>query len=515
MAQFLLLGLLAILSGHSSWGFHEETRYPCAFIDTTNITGSFGTNGTYVHNWTVIPSNLVAVYDFVIENGIRIPARRHLRACVCRLKPCVRICCQEGEIYDLEGRHCSVTRGKVPPLPSYSHMEVEFLNGSLKEMELRSGFSIHVDTPCEHMKAVTKGLEYVHWTLHENGTVSHRGHVFSKHYCFTPVLLRNSNSSAWDWQPLACAPEKLHFVLGIREWTYAICLLISIISMFIVLMVYLLCSEMRNSFYGVAIKAYSICMILGYALLAYLTLHNPANLSNAACRILREFVCYPQRYNIFDNLSFPTLASLTLMYLVLSFYILSFISFKLYLSFHGVVFTKLMFWLIFTPIVIIAVGWSFYVGFSYYGSRLVFGSDTCWFDPRNWSIMLYLYAPVFVACAISGFFYILSLIYLSEQPVIETEKSFESIEKNRFRSFWKYVAYKSVVWFVCVCSFAFNYYREERSHLNYAVCFCVALHGFAALYALIGKNQQIQNFLRRIDNGEDTCENSVPLSSFG
>lgn len=70
--------------------------------------------------------------------------------------------------------------------------------------------------------------------------------------------------------------------------SFSIGLLISIISMFIVLMVYLLCSEMRNSFYGVAIKAYSVCMILGYALLAYLTLHNPANLSHAACRILRE-----------------------------------------------------------------------------------------------------------------------------------------------------------------------------------------------------------------------------------
>ncbi|KAH8345646.1 hypothetical protein KR067_000367 [Drosophila pandora] len=494
MAQFLLLGLLAILSRHRCLAFHEETRYPCAFIDTANITdtpGRVGDNATYFYNWTPIPHHLVAVYDFVIDNGIRIPARKHLRACVCRLKPCVRICCPSGHLYDADTRQCSVPRPGLPPLPAHSHMEVELLNGSLRRLELGPAFSIHIDTPCKHMKPVTKGAEYVHWTLHENGTVSHRGHVFSKHYCFTPLLLGNST---WDWQPLACAPEKFHFVLGVREWTYAICLLISIISMFIVLMVYLLCSEMRNSFYGVAIKAYSICMILGYALLAYLTLHNPANLSYAACRIL---------------------PSLTLMYLVLSFYILSFISFKLYLSFHGVVFTKLMFWLIFTPIVIIAIGWSFYVGFSYYGARLVFGGDTCWFDPRNWSIMVYLYAPVFVACAISGFFYILSLIYISEQPEIETEKRFESIERNRFRSFWKYFVYTAVVWFVWVCSFAFNYYREERSHLNYAVCFCSAFHGFAALYALIGKNQQIQNFLRRIDNEEDTCENSVPLSSFG
>ncbi|XP_020808721.1 probable G-protein coupled receptor Mth-like 8 [Drosophila serrata] len=497
MAQLCTLGmkiLLLLLTAHICWGYHEETHYPCAFIDTANISGSYNSEGSYIHNWTVIPRHLVAAYDFVIENGIRIPAPIHLRACVCKTRPCVRICCPKGQTYDLGSRECEIPKRGLSSLPSESHMEVELNNGSLRNIELRSRFSIYVGTPCELMKAVTKGSEeYVHWTLHENGTVTHQGHLFSKHYCFTPVLLPNGNTS-WDWQPLACAPEKLHFVLGVREWTYAICLSIAIISMFIVLMVYLMCSEMRNSFYGVAIKAYTICMIMGYALLAYLTLHNPANLSNAACRIL---------------------PCLTLMYLVLSFYILSFIAFKLYLSFHGVVFTKLMFWLIFTPIVLIAIGWSFFAGSSYYASRLIFGGDTCWFDPRNWSIMVYLYAPVFVACAISGFFYILSLIYISKQPEIETEKSFESIEKNRFRSFWKYFGYTALVWFVCVCSFAFNYYREERSHLNYAVSFCMAFHGFAALYALIGKNQQIQNFLRRIDNEEDTCENSVPLSSFG
>ncbi|KAH8347105.1 hypothetical protein KR059_005315 [Drosophila kikkawai] len=497
MAQLCPLGmkiLLLLCTVHLCWGYHEETHYPCAFIDTANISGSYISEGSYIHNWTVIPRHLVAAYDFVIENGIRIPAPIHLRACVCKSRPCVRICCPEGQTYDLLTRQCEVPTRQLSSLPSENHMEVELNNGSLSDIELRSRFSIHVGTPCEHMKAVTKGSEYVHWTLHENGTVTHRGHLFSKHYCFTPLLLLNGNTS-WDWQPLACAPEKLHFVLGVREWTYAICLLIAIISMFIVLMVYLMCSEMRNSFYGVAIKAYTICMIMGYAPLAYLTLHNPANLSHAACRILREL--YPSS----SEISFLTvfLASLTLMYLVLSFYILSFIAFKLYLSFHGVVFTKLMFWLIFTPIVVIAIGWSFFVGFSYYGSRLIFGGDTCWFDPRNWSIMVYLYAPVFVACAISGFFYILSLIYISEEPEIETEKSFESIEKNRFRSFWKYFGYTALVWFVCVCSFAFNYYREERSHLNYAVSFCMAFHGFAALYALIGKNQQIQNFLRRID----------------
>ncbi|XP_068142344.1 probable G-protein coupled receptor Mth-like 8 [Drosophila tropicalis] len=493
MRLFFQLFLFAL--GHQgTCGYYEEMRYPCAFIDTTNITGSYAMdssfNGSYIHKWTVIPKEWVAIYDFVIEDGVRIPARRHLRACVCKQTPCVRFCCPDGQIYDLNEKQCRQPHSMGNNLPpAQSHMDIEFNNGSLRHIELRSLYSIHVETPCKHMKALRKNMDYVHWTLHENGTITHRGHMFTKHYCFTPLQLANAS---WDWQPLACAPEKLHFVLGTREWTYAICLFISIISMFIVLIVYIMCSEMRNSFYGMAIKSYAVCLIFGYALLAYLTLHDPANISKAGCRII---------------------PSLALMHLLLSFYILSFISFKLYLSFHGVVLTKLMFWLIFTPIAFIAVGWSCFVCFSYHGSKLVFGAETCWFDPRNWSVMVYFFAPIFIACAISGFFYVLSLIYLSEQPEIEAEKNFESIEKNRFKSFWKFFGYTALAWFVCVCSFAFNYYRGERSHLNYAVCICMAFHGFAALYALIGKNQQIQNFLRRIEENNDD-EISVPMSSF-
>ncbi|XP_060654203.1 probable G-protein coupled receptor Mth-like 8 [Drosophila nasuta] len=490
LRRFLLCVFFWLLTQRGTCGaYHEEGRYPCAFIDTVNITGSYSMgsnmNGSYLHNWTVIPRELVTPYDFVIENGIRVPAVRHLRACVCRLRPCVRFCCPAGQFYQLETRRCV----DHPEVPGHSHMTVQLQNGTQLHQELGTWFSVHVESPCDHMRAVTKDSEYLHWTLHENGSITHREHHFTKHYCFTPLLFGNSN---WSWQPLACEPEKLHFVLGVREWTYAICLLICIISLFIVLMVHLTCSDMRNSFYGVAVKAYMICVIFGYALLAHLTLHDPANLSSAACRIIPSFA---------------------LLFLVLSFYILSFISFKLYLSFHGVVLTKLMFWLILIPIVIIAIGWSFYVGFSYHGAKLVLGGDTCWFDPRNWTVMIYFFAPIFIACAISCFFYILTLIRISEEPDIDSEKSFESLERNRLKSFWKFFSYTALIWFIYICSFAVNYYREERSHLNYAVCLCTAFHGFAALYALVGKNQQIQNFLRRIEdnNDEDTGENSVHM----
>ncbi|XP_030375542.1 probable G-protein coupled receptor Mth-like 8 [Scaptodrosophila lebanonensis] len=492
MSPLPLVILILLPARMLSFSQQAETRYPCAFIDTVDSLNS--TKGVFVYKGMTIPNDLVASYDFVIENGVRVPAERHLRACVCKLKPCVRFCCPPGQMYDLQSRNCHEVSDSLPPAPNQTHLQVELLNGTLVQVETEEQFSVHVGTPCNHMRAITKGAEYVHWTLHENGTVTHRGHLFSKHYCFTPLMLRASSSS-WDWQPLACTPEKLHFVLGVREWTYAVCLFISIISMFIVLIVHLLCTEMRNTFYGVAIKAYTICIIVGYSLLGHLTLNDPANLSKSGCRLIPCF---------------------TLLSLVLSFYILSFISFNLYLNFHNVILTKLMFWLILGPIVLIAVGWSVFVGFSYQGAKLVFGGDTCWFDPRNWSVMVYLFAPIFIACAICGFFYILTLIRISECDELETEKNFESLQENRFKSFWKFFGYTALTWFVCVCSFAINYYRDERSHHNYAVCFFMAFHGFAALYALIGKNQQIQNFLRRIEDNvdEDACENSVPMRSY-
>lgn len=147
---------------------HEEGRYPCAFIDTTNITGSYHMgstgNGSYVHNWTVIPKELVAAYDFVIENGIRLPVQRHLRACLCRLKPCVRFCCPSGQFYDLERRHCTEKGDKVP---DYSRMAVALNNGTQVELELATHFTVHIETPCDHMRAVTNDGEYLPWLLHE------------------------------------------------------------------------------------------------------------------------------------------------------------------------------------------------------------------------------------------------------------------------------------------------------------------------------------------------------------
>ncbi|KAM7354845.1 methuselah-like 8 isoform 1-T3 [Cochliomyia hominivorax] len=510
----ITLSLLAIT--HS-----QVSKYPCAFIDTVNITGSYShemateqnattvaNNGppiniSYTYQQMMVPPELIAVYDFVIENGVRIATERHVRACVCKLKPCIRFCCHQGFYYDLDLKTCLRTNSSDPLLTQHTVM-VHFRNETVAAVSTSTHFLVHHGTPCDNMRVVLKDKHPVNWTLYENGTIAHKNSLFTKHYCYSSLPERdkmdeNISVVTWKWQPLACIPEKLPFVLGVREWTYAICLIITVICMIIIIFVYLLCTEMRNTFYGVAIKSYALCIIIGYSLLAHLTLTNPADISKYACSKIPSFA---------------------LLYIILSFYILTFISFNFYLSFFGIILSKLMFWFIFFPIVLVVACWSFFVSFDYYNNKPVFGNDTCWFDPRNFSIVVYLYAPILLACILSGIFYILSLVRMSEGVgggETNINKLMASVSRNRFKSFLKFYSYTLISWLVWMTSFAINYYRGEKTHINYVVCLFVAFHGFGSLYALIGKNNQIQNFLRRIEeeaDNDDVAEISVPMTPF-
>uniref|UniRef100_A0A1I8MZL9 Methuselah N-terminal domain-containing protein n=1 Tax=Musca domestica TaxID=7370 RepID=A0A1I8MZL9_MUSDO len=490
-------------------------QYPCAFMDTVNITGSYPhethlasssssgeeltSNHSYIYKWMVVPPDLVAIYDFIMVNGQRVNTARHLRACVCKLKPCIRFCCNPGFYYNLQDNACQSLPSNDTTNLDQQAMPVRFGNGSTIAVNSSSHFLVNIGAPCENMSLVLKDNNRVNWLLYENGSIIHKQRYFSKHYCYSPLATRKGKDDetfVWHWEPLTCVPDRFPFTLGVREWTYAICLIITVICMIIVLFIYLLCTELRNTFYGVAIKTYTLCIIIGYSLLAHLTLTNPMDMTKYACNKIPIFA---------------------MLYLILSFYILTFISFNFYLSFFGILLSKLMFWFMFFPTVLITACWSFFVSYTSYNNRPVFGSDICWFDPRNYSIIIYFYAPILLACIFSGIFYILSLLRIGEMTNGDSSKMSVFTTHNCFQSFWIFVGYTLFAWLVCICSFVINYYRRDYTHINYVVCLFVAFHGFGAMYALLGKNQQVQQFLRRIDDdmdNDDMAEISVPMTTY-
>ncbi|XP_067642827.1 probable G-protein coupled receptor Mth-like 8 isoform X2 [Eurosta solidaginis] len=397
-------------------GVPTEVKYPCAFIDTINVTGTpwayeqpnasnkpnvihtnannnnntfllnLNTNGTinnnkqsaYDNNNTIallqrlnitfIPAELIAAYNFVIKDGVRVTVNRHLRACICKLKPCISFCCDAGYYYDTITKKCvslttvididsvNGTKHNVAfELTGMDHHEVPVrrADGNTRLVQTVKHFNVRIGVPCERMRLVYRSSQLVHWSLFENGTIAHRNYIFPTYYCYTPHQVDNIT---WKWQPLACVPKKLPFVLGTKEWTYAICLILAVICMIIVLFIYLFSTEIRKTFFGVAIAVYSMCIIIGYSLMAHLTLTDPAQIARESC---------------------IHIAACVIFYLVLSYYILSFISFNFYIHFHGIILSRAMFWLILFPIVLVGVGWSIFSAKNNYEGKAVFGGDTC------------------------------------------------------------------------------------------------------------------------------------------
>ncbi|KAH8350007.1 hypothetical protein KR084_011210 [Drosophila pseudotakahashii] len=66
----------------------------CDYFDTVDISDLQRVNDTYIYQGLEIPSNLIAEYNYTeLRYGSKEPVKTHLRACVCKVMPCVRICC--------------------------------------------------------------------------------------------------------------------------------------------------------------------------------------------------------------------------------------------------------------------------------------------------------------------------------------------------------------------------------------------------------------------------------------
>ncbi|XP_037722931.1 probable G-protein coupled receptor Mth-like 12 [Drosophila subpulchrella] len=71
----------------------------CDYFDTVDISGLESVNDTYIYQGLTIPSNLTGEYNYKkLMYGYEQHVEKHLRACACKLWPCVRICCPRKNI---------------------------------------------------------------------------------------------------------------------------------------------------------------------------------------------------------------------------------------------------------------------------------------------------------------------------------------------------------------------------------------------------------------------------------
>ena len=83
-----------------------EASISCNFIDTVNITGGYkDIDQNFIYKSEVYPLGTYQEYDYIEDiTRKRITVDPHIRGCICKLKPCIRLCCQ-GD--DKNIPHCS------------------------------------------------------------------------------------------------------------------------------------------------------------------------------------------------------------------------------------------------------------------------------------------------------------------------------------------------------------------------------------------------------------------------
>lgn len=189
--------------------YHERNAIhtKCSFFDTVNVTGyPLFANGSYEYNGTIIPRDHVGTFDFIYKDLVdRVEVAPHVRGCVCKLKPCINICCPWGEIFNQTG--CEKDRSNVTwPEPN---MNVTMKDGSVQRVNIYEQFVVQSFRPCTAMFSLLPELySFDSYQLFENGTLLREDdsyYVYKNEFCLVPNKI-NDTDLVYLLNPANCEP---------------------------------------------------------------------------------------------------------------------------------------------------------------------------------------------------------------------------------------------------------------------------------------------------------------------
>ncbi|KAH8369639.1 hypothetical protein KR093_000404, partial [Drosophila rubida] len=443
---------------------------PCAFADTVNLTDSQRLkDGSYAHDGIVVPAHLIAVYNFKVIDGVEYRAPKHVRGCVCLLKPCVTFCCPQGQYFDATSGSCSVPE---PPRPASTLIELTHGAQNISHVKIAQHFVVRTQLGCRNKYVDKKHDSFWQWNLYENGTLLRDGRAWNTdEYCFSPL---EHQLAAWELVPLNCE----RFQRGYRIWIYAICSIIAIIINIFILSLLSCISTARKSHYGQLMIYYLLSVIAGYSLLVYLTLKNPVKLSHEACR----------------NIGF-----LAYFCIMLSFVYLAICSFDFLLKFRQKTMRNWVRTLVYFVALLCVIGLRFLVSFAQDSSlpkhfKPGIGEDYCWFDVRLWGILIYYYVPIVllllfsVCCCVKAYFAIFELAP-DTQYLEGTQLRFM---KTHFYAFTAYLVGVFAVWAREMTVYILARIREHFFIIDFWSGICILLLAIAGFILLLGKNRHVR-----------------------
>lgn len=98
----LLIILIQLMSLNWNIAASVNGVLPCKFQDSINITeGMPGSDGTITFDNLTFNSDQYAIISYVeLKGPSYVYVSPHLRGCPCQIKPCIRLCCPFGKIFN-------------------------------------------------------------------------------------------------------------------------------------------------------------------------------------------------------------------------------------------------------------------------------------------------------------------------------------------------------------------------------------------------------------------------------
>ncbi|XP_017066470.1 G-protein coupled receptor Mth isoform X1 [Drosophila eugracilis] len=382
----------------------------CDFFDTADISkGQKFPNGSYLYEGLLIPPHLTGEYDIrVLPDNTEEKVPLHTRGCVCKLKPCVRFCCQHDHLMHNNGSCYEMSEEELNGIDPI--LNVTLANGSVVGKHFKTDFFLQWGLPtCDHMFSLDNRYETDHYSFFEDGSLFRHldeATLNKRDYCFQHVLADDDGTS------IRIVPHNCPIVQSRTGQTTA--LIISLVCMVLTISVYLFVKELQN-LHGKCFVCYMVSLFLGYLFL----LLDLWDLSADFC-ITAGFLGY--------------------FFVMAAFFWLSVISLHMWNTFNGSSHGVNRFLPEHRFLAYNIYSWGMAValtGITFAANELVedenwnprMGVEHCWINTREWSAMLYFYGPMVLLITFNIIMFLLTAVL-----IVRVKKDIQKFSQKQMRT---------------------------------------------------------------------------------
>ncbi|XP_043648130.1 probable G-protein coupled receptor Mth-like 6 [Drosophila teissieri] len=367
-------------------GQSEAVIPECDYFDTVDISHIPKLNNSYAYEGLTIPAHLTGLYAFrQLADGSQEPVKTHLRACICKLKLCIRFCCPRNKM--LPNSRCS--DGLTENLKRFNpHLKITLQDGSQKTYHLLTDMIVlrNEFRYCE--KVVT--VQQDQYQLYENGSfmISQAANwtLGKQWYCLYPRF--EDLNFIWILEHVYI-PRSMPAVPQVGT--------ISMVGCILTITVYLYIKKLRNLL-GKCFICYVFCKFVQYLIWAggdlnwLINICSLAGYTNYFFALASHFWLSVMSHHIWKNLRLINRDDPRYHFLAYNVYGWG------------------------TPAIMTAITYLVDWAWEDRPDKLNWipgvGLYRCWINTYDWSAMIYLYGPMLILSLFNVFTFILTVIHI-------------------------------------------------------------------------------------------------------